>query len=380
MMRTASILVLVVAAACGGSGHATQRVNYPDGTHHYEYQLQRGIPHGIGRVWHQNGELKSEGEYVNGVKHGRFKFFNGDGAFEYQAYFYKGAEVWRSTQLSANPPPELLQGLIAFSGSPPQLGTDEGRTAPPPVTEEWSVKLSRDPPAPYFSSLDRTTGLSRVGLQYGFGDASERQVGAVTRLELFLNYKFSRFGVYGQLQQSNFEATPNMSLSGRRTAEVGGTYHTPLAIGGLSLRAGVLAPIGNDDMDGFVAATAGSFHRPTDVAASFPSTVAIRTGSSLTRSHSRFVLQADGGVDWLLGGQSSFDALVRANGGVGLGIRSGLLSVELSNVLRVSDPTRHVHALGLGGTFWMEQLWITLFASSSFEGHIALTGSLGYEL
>lgn len=373
-------LVLVMVAACGGSGATSQRVNYPDGSAHYEYELRDGLPNGIGRVWHQNGELKSTGEYVNGVKHGIFTFFDDDGAFAHQAYFFKGAEVWRSTERSAKPPPELVKGLVAFSGSAPQLGRDE-YTRPPPPSEEWSVELSRDPPAPYFATLDRTTSLSRVGLQFGFGDASDRPIGAVNRLDLFVNYRFSHFGIYGQLMQSNFEAAPGMTLSGRRTAEVSGTYHASLAgIGALSLRAGVLVPIGNDDTDGYIAGTAGSFHRPTDAAASVPSSVALRTGSSFARSYSRLIVQADAGVDWLLGGQAAFDALLRANAGAGVGMRSALLSVELSNALRVTEPTRRIHTLGVGGTFWMEQLWLTLFASSSFEGNIALTGSVGYEL
>jgi hypothetical protein len=384
MTRVLYFLLAVLVVACGGARTGMQRVTYPDGRMHYEYQLRDGLPHGLGKVWHSNGELKSEGEYVNGVKHGIFRFFDDDGAFQYHALFYKGAEVWRSVDRSARPSPELLEGLAAFSGSLPRLGVDEVTRPPPPVRDrqvEPLLKLSRDPPAPYFSSLDRTTSLNRVGLQYALGDAGDRPMGAVTRLDLYVNYKFSRLGVYGQLLQANFESAPGMTLSGRRTAELAGTYEVPSpSLGRLTIRGGLLLPIGNDDSAGHIAGTAGGLHRPTDIAASFPSTIALRTSSSITRSHSRFIVQADGGVDWLFGGQSSFDALLRANAGVGVGVRSWMFSLELSNVLRVGDPSRRVHALGAGGTFWIERIWLTLLASSSLEGRHAITGTVGYEL
>jgi hypothetical protein len=380
MSRYITSLVLV-AACSGGARPTTQRVNYPDGTKHYEYALENGLPNGVGRSWHSNGELRSEGEYVAGVKHGLFKFYDDDGAFEYQVFFYKGAEVWRSTDAAAKVPDDVVSGLIAYSPGLPQRGVDEYTRPPTEVEKGFRVELSRDPPVPYFSTLDRTTSLSRVGVQYGFGDAGDRSLGAVTRLELFANYKFSQFGVYGQLLQSSFESSPNMSLSGRRTGEVSTTYHMSAGdFGALSFRGGMLTSLGHDDSEGYIAATAGSYQRITDVASSVPGTVALRTSTSLTRSFSHMILQGDGGVDWLLGGQSSFDPLVRLNAGVGLGVRSGMLSIELANVVRASDPKQHLHTLGLGGTFWFEQLWLTLSASSSLEGHVALTGSMGYEL
>jgi len=149
----------------------------------------------------------------------------------------------------------------------------------------------------------------------------------------------------------------------------------------LTVRAGILAPIGNDNDSGFIASSAGAFQRPTDAAASFPSSLALRTGASLTRARSHLVLQGDGGVDWLLGGEARpVDALLRANAGVGVGMRAAVLSLELSNTVRVSDPSRRIHALGIGGTFWLAGVWLTTCVSRTFAGQNAVTASVGYEL
>lgn len=379
MTRLHLLFLIATVAACRSApvSPSARKVSYPDGSRHYEYQLRDGIPHGAGRVWHPNGQLKSIGEYVNGVKHGRFEHFTEGGDFEHQAYFYKGTEVWRSTTSTDEPPPDLLKGLRAFSSEPPRLGGEGGRR----IAQYESVSLlSSEPPAPYFATMDRTTGLSRIGVAYGMGNGPVRPFGSVSQLDLFANYRFERAGVYGRFAQARFEATPGMVLSGRRTAEVGGTLHAALSVGDLSLRGGLLVPIGNDDDEGFLAASAASWQRPTDAAATFASTVAMRTGASLTRSLSRLTFQADAGVDWLAGGDEGFDALVRANAGVGIGIRSLLLGLELTNAVRVSDASRRLHVLGLSGTFWMEYVWLTMFVGGTADGTIAITGSVGYEL
>jgi hypothetical protein len=377
ILRIAAVAALI---ACTGSAKlSTQRISYPNGSPHFEYEMRNGVPDGTGRVWHANGELSSQGVYVNGVKHGEFTFYDDDGRFEHKAYFWKNVEVWRSTVATEKPPEQLISGLVAFSGStPPHLGEN----MPTEETSTPGFQISRDPPAPYFALLDRTTGLNRVGLQFGFGAGDGTSFGSVSRLEVFGNYRVSRFGAYGQLSQARYEAVPGMTLSGRRTLEGGGTYHHSLGgIGMLTARTGLLVPVGNDDTDGFLASNAGAFQRPTDAAASFPTTAAIRTGASLTRMRERVVMQADAGVDWLAGGpNASLDALLRANAGVGFGIRSALVSAELSNTVRVSEPSRRLHAFGLGGTFWLNRMWVQTSLSLTVTGTTAITGALGYEL
>lgn len=378
-MKKLAYLAPVLLVACANSASSVRRVTYANGTPHFEYQLRDGLPHGTGRVWHPNGELSSVGEYVNGVKHGEFTFFDESGAFEHKAYFWHNVEVWRGSTLQEHPPTQLIDGLTKYSGAQaPRLGEQVESE----LTSTPGFKISTEPPAPYFTTLDRTTGLNRVGMQFGFGGGEDVPFGSVLRGELFANYRFSNFGAYGQLSQSYYEATPAMTLAGRRTLEGGGTYQYPVVnVGMLTARAGLLMPIGNDDTDGFIASSAASGQRATDAASAFPSTIAIRTGASLTRMGKRLVLQGDGGVDWLIGGpNATLGALLRLNAGIGYGMRSALVTLEMTNTMRIEEPERRIHAFGVGGVFWVNRMWLSTSVSTTVDGATSLTGALGYEL
>lgn len=377
-MRTTFYLLLFGVAACASTSPKSPTTIHSNGQVRWEYEMVNGVPHGPGQVYYADGTLKSEGEYVNGVKHGLFKFYRPDGELEQQTYFYKNVAVWKSTDPTAKPPPEMLTGLAAFSGEPPKIGSD---VATPDPEAPSTFKLSYDAPEPYFSSLDRTAGPNRLGVQFGVGTGGERPFGTVTRYEVFGSYRVSNLGAYGSFSQSQFEVEPNMRLGGRMTFELGGTYQRPLSLGPLSARAGILFPMGSDDADGYLASTAGAMQRATDAAQAFPSTVAVRTSASVTHKRERLIFQGDGGVDWLLGGpEKSLDALARLNAGVGLGFRSLMVAVESANTLRVSEPSRHLHTVGVSGTFWINHMWVTGFAASSFDGETSVTGALGYEL
>lgn len=382
MMRPALFLFALAAACSSGVPRSTPTLrvhHYPDGRPHFQYALRENIPHGEGVVWHRNGELKSRGEYVNGVKHGIFKFYGEDGAFQSQAMYWKDVEVWRSTTSNDRPSDELLAGLTKFSGTEPRLGAET--RAGYEVVRSPGIKLDTSPPAPLFASLDRTTSFNRVGLQFGFSDAGSMGAGAVQRIDVFGNYRLSEFGIYGQFSQATLDTSFGPALTGRSTIEAGGTYHLPLALGGLSIRGGLAVPLTNDDSDGFLAATAGSFQRPTDAATSVPSSIALRTGASMTRSLGEWlVLQGDTGVDWVVGGANGFDALVRANVGAGFGIRSVMFSVEASNTLRLAGPSRRIQALAMGPTFWINKTWLMLSLVLGSDSHTTLSGALGYEL
>lgn len=385
MMR-ASLIVLVLStgAACtsGTRQSPTLRTHqYPDGRPHFQYQLKDKMPHGEGLVWYPNGELKSRGEYVNGVKHGLFKFYRDDGELEHQAFFYKNVEVWRSTSPDDRPSDELLAGLVKFSGSEPRLGAADmhgGNSYE--IVRAPGFTLDKSPPAPLFANLDRANSLDRVGMQVGFSDAGQMGVGAVTRIDAFGNYRFSRFGVYGQFSQTSRDAASGPDLTGRRTLEGGATFHRPLPIGGLVLRAGAVVPITNDDPDGFLAASAAAFQRPADAVTSFPASLALRTGATLTRGRQYFVLQGDTGIDWIAGSANGFDALARLNLGVGVGIRSLMLSAELANTVRITDPSRRMHGVGMSSTVWVNKTWLMVSMLFASEGHTTLSGAVGYEL
>ncbi len=368
-MKRAFAIGALVLASCGGHRYDTKRVTYPNGKPRWEYATVDGVPHGLSRVFHPNGELQSEGSYVAGAKHGLFTFWTEDGEFIRRALFSDDAEIWSTTDFYTRPPTDLIVGLDTTARE------IEARERP------QGLRFSKQPPAPYFATLDRTNGIDRVGGQVGYGE------GGVVRWDLFGNYAIRKIGVYGQLSQTQARApsapitSSERTLSGRRTLEAGATLPVALDIGTLTPRAGVLVPIGNDNMAGFVASSAGARQRVTDAAASVPGTVALRTGASLTRGMRRVVLQADGGIDWLFGAQEApFDALVRANAGVGVGVRSLLFSAELTNAMRISDPSLRMHALGLGATLWLDRAWLTVLGTQTFDGDTSLSGVFGYEL
>lgn len=370
-------LPLLVLAACGGAGLAgdrTHQVAYPNGFARFEFELHDGLPNGRGRAWYPDGTLQLEGTYSDGARHGRFWFFSPTGELEYQAIYFNNAEVWRSANATEQPPAEWTRELAAVDGVTPVQ-----RRAARVDTHAPATWLARSiAPVPAFATLDRTT-LPRGGVQLGIGGADHVDFGSVVRLDAFGVYRFSRFGVYGQISQTQLDA-PMSSLSGRRTLELGGTARHEISAGAFTGRAGLLVPVGNDDTAGFVASTAGVAQRPTDAATSFASSAAARTSASFVRMGERSVLQVDAGIDWLFGTEARpLDLLARANAGVGLGTRRAMLTIELSNTLRVSELTR-MHAIGLCGTLAFTRVWLTAGASITQAGDTSLLTSVGYDL
>lgn len=374
-MRAAALLLAL--AACGAGGRSVRHIKYPDGSPHFEYEIRNGVPDGVGRVWWESGGLRSEGMYAGGAKHGRFSFFTEHLQFDHQAVFENDVEVWRSTDRRAVPPDEVLERLATTARSGPKRAE---RVTP---ADAAPLSISRDlVPSPYFTQLDRTSSLTRAGMQVGVGSSGSRSFGAANRLEAFGNWRNGTFGAYGQLGETILKVEPGMLLVGRQTLEVGGTYHRALEnVGQLTTHAGLLFPVGHDDESGHLASTAGAFSRPADAAISFPSSTALRTGATITRSGRRFVAQGDVGLDLLLGGEDrAVDALVRANAGVGFGMRAAMVTLELANTIRASDPGLRIHTLGVGGTFWFARMWLSACISFTTEGNAALVTTVGYGL
>jgi len=369
-------LVLVALAACGG-GFAgtgnTHHVAYPNGNERFEFTLRDGLPNGRGRVWYPSGELELEGTYVDGARHGRFWFFTTGGVLAYQAIYFHNEEVWRATDADDEPPAEWTVGLARDEAAPRPR---KAKRVASENAKSWLVR-SRVP-APSFASLDRTT-MERGGVQVGVGGADTRAFGSVIRVDAFGHYRFSRFGAYAQLSQTRLKARME-PLAGRRTFELGGTGRFGLLGGKITGRAGLLVPAGNDDTSGFVASSAGVAQRPTDAASSFSSAVSARTSASFVTTGERSVLQVDAGVDWLLGTEArAVDALLRANAGVGLGTRRAMLTIELSNTLRVSERTR-LHALVVGGIATVTNVSLGLSVSITHEAEAAVLTSVSYDL
>ena len=201
-------------------------------------------------------------------------------------------------------------------------------------------------------------------------------------MALFASYARGPWGGYVQLLEADYLGTPDMTYAGRRTLELGGTRRFEVEdVGSLTVRGGVLVPVGNDNQAGYLASALDAQLWPTDSAASFPSSVAARTSASLVRARAYYVLQADAGIDWIFAGEErAFDASFRANAGIGVGTRAAMASVQLTNAISISDPSRHVDAVAVGATLWLENYWLTATYSWAFTGLTALTLAAGRDL
>jgi hypothetical protein len=371
--------LLALALAGCGAAHLAQRstldrVPYPNGKARFEFALRNGVPNGRGRAWYANGKLASDGTYLDGARHGRFWLYNEDGGFAAQAIYVDNAEVWRSTDEHAQPPEQWIRYIAA--GERPEA--TEATIVD--VEPEMPGEDDRKAPRPYFSTLDRTTAPARAGAQLGVGDAKDLDFGAATRFDVFGHYRIGPYGVFAELSETRLAVPSSMTLAGRRSVLLAGTYHRALGPATLSANGGFIAALGNADVAGSVASYAGAQQRATDAAFALPAPFGLRTGASLTASRGPFLVQADAGVDWLLGAdEHGFDPLARANIGVGLGSRSTMLTAELDNAMPLSgEPS--LHTLAAGGTVTYSRLWISASLVFSFAGTTSFLGSVGHDL
>jgi hypothetical protein len=370
-----SWLALALIGCSGVTAQSTDRVAYPNGKARFEFELHDGLPNGRGRAWHPNGKLASDGTYQDGARHGRFWFYDENGTFAGQAVYVDNAEVWHSSDEHEQPPEQWSKGVALAARAVPSDATTVD-TGPDMPGDEYRTALR-----PYFSTLDRTTAPARAGAQVGVGDAKDLGFGAATRLDVFAHYRIGRFGVFAQLSETQLALQNDMTLAGRRAAILAGTYHRELGPMTLSTTGGFIAAIGNADAAGSVASYAGAEQRPADAAVAIPAPFALRTSASLTAARGPFIVQADGGLDWALGGdQHGFDVLARANVGVGFGSRQTMLTAELDNSLDLSGSQAEFHALALGGTLTFPVLWVSASLVFSFAGNTSFLGSVGHDL
>jgi hypothetical protein len=365
------LLALVGLLGCGSivsSRASVDRVTYPTGRTRFEFALRDGIPNGPGKGWHRNGALASEGTYKDGARHGQFTFYSVDGAFVAQALYVDNVERWRSENKLEQPPSQHLNALAQAEPS---------ETMFVDADSEWGDVRA---PRPYFSTLDRTSGPARAGAQLGVGSSGDLGFGAATRLDVFGHYRFDRYGVFAQMSETRLSVTDEMTLAGRLTTTLAGTYQRTLPFATLSVSGGFIAPLGNVDPAGTVASAAGAEQRPSDAVFAIPAPFALRSAASLTTTRGSLVLQADAGVDLPLGAdQHMVDALGRANLGIGFGTSSTMLSAELDSTLRLSD-SRTFHSIALGGTLANPVLWVSASLAFSFTGTMSFLGSVGHDL
>ncbi len=357
-MRTAAVVILL--AACGPS-ISTERTTFPDGHLESQYTLQNGQRHGLARTWHSNRALESEGHYVNGKREGTFFYYHDDGTFSYQALFIRDEQVWRS--MNRNDVPDR-QAIV-----------DEKFSRPPDPT------FSTATPIAYFTGLDRTAGQDRVGAQVGVGGPGDSSFGASRHLEAFGLYTPGAFGGYAQVAYTTLDSDIG-GVGSPVVIEGGSRYRRDVPdVGVVTARLGVLGNLGDRGSDSFIAAAAGSFHRPADAVASANADVAIRTSASIVHTTPLFVIQADLGVDGVFGQPSStFDALGRLNLGLGFGAPWALAGVELTNTVVLSDVGRRMHGIGVGGAFRVGKVSVHGLVSRVYNSDTCLNLVVSHEL
>lgn len=245
------------------------------------------------------------------------------------------------------------------------------------VVDRSSDVLDDGPPPAQFVSLERATQVSRIGAQVGAG-GSTNDTHSVERMTVYGNYVWRGFGLYAQVDGSRLR-TMDMSRSGRVTGLVAATYAVPVAGGYLMPRFGIAVPLSNDTQEGFEAAAASSYQRVADAALSLPSTTTLRSGASWSQTGRYWTVQADAGIDWVAGGpEETLRPYGRGNLGIGLGIRSVMWTLELSNTVRMSDSNHRLHAIGTGGLLWIHGVWAHALISRTNDQNTVGVFGLGY--
>jgi hypothetical protein len=373
-MRAVLALALI-GCATPQLGAGVDRVAYPDGKARFEFELRDGLPNGRGRSWYANGKLASDGTYRDGGREGRFWFYDDTGAFVGQGFYVDNAEVWHSADEHELPPAQWTKGAALAARAAPTDATSVDVEVEPDVPWAPDKHLR-----PYFSTMDRTTAPARAGAQLGVGEAKDLGFGATTRFDVFGHYRIGTYGLFAQLTETRLALPGDMTLGGRRTATVAGTYHRRLGPGTLSTTGGLLASVGNADAPGLVASAAGIDLRATDAAFAMPAPFGVRSGASYVAARGPFLVQADAGIDWLFGGdEHGFDPLGHANLGIGFGSHTTMVTAELANALRFTG-TQSYETVALGGTLVYASVWITASLGFSFSGTTSFLGSVGYDL
>jgi hypothetical protein len=226
-------------------------------------------------------------------------------------------------------------------------------------------------PSPRFFTLDRPDG--RFGgeflLSEVFLDSAESEFGGEAelhgrRLDLFIQAGFEqsgggRHGGYLQIARTSVTAEVGggeEDLTGSLGPELGYVYVHPFDKSGeVVLRVGLTAT-GSDDFESLLASALTSPARITDLALFYPDVGLLRVAISPRGQLGRFFYQADIGVDLPAWGDNAedADALMRANGAVGVALDVVELGVELVNVINPSEGDLEdgaLHTLTLGARF-----------------------------
>lgn len=90
-----ALLGLLSLGACAGSQRQTHVASFPTSRPRWEVHLKNGVPDGVSRTWHPNGQLASLGSYRNGARDGEWRFWNAAGAEVRRETYRHGRRVTR---------------------------------------------------------------------------------------------------------------------------------------------------------------------------------------------------------------------------------------------------------------------------------------------
>ena len=226
--------------------------------------------------------------------------------------------------------------------------------------------IHNGPPTPM--AMDRQDGISRIGLQLGFGFFDEPPNTDITALgaQAYGQYMTpSGFGVYGILPFNYLSievGNQDESESAIGGIELGGIYVVPGHQIDWVLHGGLVLPTASDDNDGPISGIAtngfGSFMRINDILLAYPELTALRLGVSPVLRQGQLVLRFDGAIDVPLAADGEEpDPLVRLNVGGGLDTGSFALLGELVNVISTEDNDNNdndvINVLGITGRFML---------------------------
>ena len=197
---------------------------------------------------------------------------------------------------------------------------------------------------PTFMAMDRQDGISRLGLQLGFGFFEEAPGVDVTGLgmQAYGHYMTpSGFGFYGILPFNYVKVEVNdndESESAIGGVELGGIYVIPGPQLDWVLHGGFVLPTASDEPDGAAANSIGTLMRINDIILAYPELTALRLGVSPVLRQGQLVLRFDGAIDVPLAADGEEpDPLIRLNVGGGVDTGNFALLGELVNVISTED-------------------------------------------
>jgi len=387
MTKVLMVSLVVILGGCA-KAPSTHEVAYPNGTVRWRQTLVGGVPHGKSETFHPNGLLRSSGVYHRGSRRGHFVFFSEDGVIEKQVLYLDDEILWETADQNERPPAQLAR----FIRNHGEGSRDVTEVESEPTASTVSLSnvlgaarrgLTEGSPSSQFAGLERVTGRNLLGFSAGAGGASTGN--SLTRLSLYGNYEIrslrdNRIGLYADFATSRL-ATMETSYEGRRSLELSMTHRRPVLRGAISSRLGLLVPIGNDTQHGAAIAAASSIQRPTDSVAAMPSTVALRGGSSWSKSGEFWVVQGDAYLDIAAGGaQNSFHPLGRINAAIGLGGEDLMVGFESVNTLRLDDSADSVRSLGVSVLMRFSGVAVSLLMARTGASLTSFTGGISHEI